>query len=428
VSKGVRTGIIRPAGRTDVTVNGMDFNTPDSLMFEYIQKFGGVLVNNSVIYSKFSEGPFKGKFTGERKYQVPNNAKKMGTYHYLDNARIKIFYRGNEKTCGRCHLPPRTCPGAGLAKDCHSKGGERVFLSDHMRKTWEEIGFKPATFTRPTNDDAGESDKPIAETNNFRRKDPTAAVNEADEERFVGLTIANINLEVSDEDIKKFVSENVSKDLDEKSIDIIRDKTKAVVTITSNLTAEVIKEALSRINFIESKKKFFDRPLYCRPLRDITPNKNPEIINNSTVQESKTPSTEVKTSSTSTPQAQQLNKSSLHTVKTSSTSTSPTLSTTGTIAKVIPGLNPEAQAKALSNKKKKERKKEKEKKKQEEIAEKTSQEKRIRKNLCAFDIMMKNTGARQEADTWDSQIPAHCSPQPWTSKFGQQISQESRRI
>ena len=113
VSKGVVTGAIRPAGRTDVTVSvtGLDFNTPDNLVRDYITKFGGVIINTSVIYSRFTEGPFKGKFTGERKYQVDfsDSRKPMGTYHFLDGARVRIFYRGNQKTCGRCHQHARGC-------------------------------------------------------------------------------------------------------------------------------------------------------------------------------------------------------------------------------------------------------------------------------------------------------------------------------
>ena len=71
VTKGVMTGMIRPSGRKDVTVtvSGLDFNTPDSLVFEYIKRFGGIIISNNVIYTKFSEGPFKGKCNGERKYQ-----------------------------------------------------------------------------------------------------------------------------------------------------------------------------------------------------------------------------------------------------------------------------------------------------------------------------------------------------------------------
>ena len=51
-----------------VTVAVLDFNTPDTLMQEYIIKFGGKLMNPSVSYSKFTKGPFKEKYNGERKY------------------------------------------------------------------------------------------------------------------------------------------------------------------------------------------------------------------------------------------------------------------------------------------------------------------------------------------------------------------------
>ena len=51
VEKGVKTNYIRPAGKRDVevTVVGLGFNTPDSLVQEYIMKFG---VNHSVVRSK----------------------------------------------------------------------------------------------------------------------------------------------------------------------------------------------------------------------------------------------------------------------------------------------------------------------------------------------------------------------------------------
>ena len=104
VGKGVVTGMIRPAGRKDVTVTicGLDFNTPDNLICDYIRKFGGTILNVNVIYSKFTEGPFKGKFNGDRKYQVDfsNSTRSMGTYHFLDGARVRVFYRGNQKSCG----------------------------------------------------------------------------------------------------------------------------------------------------------------------------------------------------------------------------------------------------------------------------------------------------------------------------------------
>ena len=41
VSNGLSTGHIRPAGRRDVmvTIQGLNFNTPDGLVMEYIKKY-----------------------------------------------------------------------------------------------------------------------------------------------------------------------------------------------------------------------------------------------------------------------------------------------------------------------------------------------------------------------------------------------------
>ena len=150
VCKGVTTKNIRPSGRRDVTVtvSGLDFNTPDTLVQEYIAKFGGVLVSSSVIYAKHGEGPFKGKLNGDRKYQVDmtSTQTQMGTYHYLDGERVRVYYRGNSKTCGRCHLTAQQCIGGGIARECQTEGGPRKDLIQHMRELWLEIGFSPTNF------------------------------------------------------------------------------------------------------------------------------------------------------------------------------------------------------------------------------------------------------------------------------------------
>ena len=59
VAEGVMTGSIRPSGRKDVvvTIHGLDFNTPDTFVFQYLSKFGRV-VSQNVIYSKYTDGPF----------------------------------------------------------------------------------------------------------------------------------------------------------------------------------------------------------------------------------------------------------------------------------------------------------------------------------------------------------------------------------
>ena len=73
----------------------------------------------NVIYSKFTEGHFKSKRNGKRKYQVDftNIKRTMGTYHFLDGARVRILYRGNDITCGRCHQTAMGCLGSGIAKN-----------------------------------------------------------------------------------------------------------------------------------------------------------------------------------------------------------------------------------------------------------------------------------------------------------------------
>ena len=81
----------------------------------------------------------------------------MGTFHSLDGMRLKIFYRGNENTCGRCHQGRSKCPGQAVAKICQENKGEKVLLSDHMRKLWAEIGFNPTSFELEDEKDEDES-------------------------------------------------------------------------------------------------------------------------------------------------------------------------------------------------------------------------------------------------------------------------------
>ena len=115
VSKGIWTKNIHPSGRKDVvvTIAGLDFNTPDTLVKEYIEKFCGKMVSPEAIYGKHGDGPLKGFSNGERKYNVEfvDTSKPMGTYHLIDGAKVRVFYRGNVKTCARCHSTAAKCLG-----------------------------------------------------------------------------------------------------------------------------------------------------------------------------------------------------------------------------------------------------------------------------------------------------------------------------
>ena len=283
VSKGVITTMIRPAGRRDVTVSihGLDFNTPDSFVIDYIKAFGGDVINRNVIYAKFTEGPFRGKYSGERKYQVDfsNCTRPLGTYHYLDGCRIKVFYRGNIRTCGRCHQSSVTCPGEGIASQCHDSGGPRVPLVDHMRKIWALIGFEPSKFTLPEDSIIeDEYDRPIHEGSHFSRNDGNnklSEVNTTDEKCFTGLSVANFDASIEEDDIKKFLEKDIGMNLDDAKMDSIRDEKKATVTLSSNWSNIELKSVIKKLNFADCKTKFLGRPLYCRLLREITPEKVP---------------------------------------------------------------------------------------------------------------------------------------------------------
>ena len=272
VSRGIMTGVIRPAGRKDVTVtiSGLDFNTPDTFVFNYLSKFGK-LMNQSVIYSKFTEGPFRGKFNGERKYNVDfsDSSRPMGTFHIIDGAKVRVFYRGNKKTCGRCHKFSADCPGDGLARDCEAAGGDRVNLSDMMKELWEQIRFTPEAF------ELGEEENKafISDKERFPRFLEKAKPQQSEVDKYRGFTVKNFPTSLTDEEIKKFLVESgVSQDESKTQVNISRSSRNASATIEGIEPVEVTK-IIEAIDFPSIRTKFFNVPLYCRPLRIQTPEK-----------------------------------------------------------------------------------------------------------------------------------------------------------
>ena len=111
-----------------------------------------------------------------------------------------------------------------------------------------------------------------------------------------------------------------------------------------------------------------------------------------------------------------------------SASTTPTGGKPKEILRRIPGLPPNAQAKALEIQKERERKESKDKDRKQKSAEKV-QTVQIKESISAFDVMMKARFHQEldQGDLRDQLIPSHCSPAPWTSKFGQSILAETRR-
>ena len=135
----------------------------------------------------------------------------MGTYHLIDGCKVRVFYRGNAKTCGRCHKTARECPGEAVARNCAVGEGARVFLSDHMKKLWEEIGFVPTTFElddeEKTVDDVEQAvkDALIIDKTSFTPTTMRQVPNARDVENFDGLIIRNLPLNLDEKDALPFL-------------------------------------------------------------------------------------------------------------------------------------------------------------------------------------------------------------------------------
>ena len=287
VCKGVQTKNIRPAGRQDVTVtvSGLDYNTPDTVVQDYITKFGGILVSKNVIYGRHGEGPFKGKVNGDRKYQVDfsKTATDMGTYHFLDGERLRVYYRGNRKTCGRCHKVANLCPGGGIAKECQEMGGQRVGLIEHMKILWDKIGFSPTTFKIPekeidTEEINGENlngDQKILDMVNFPRKIVPPTLREEEKDKISGVRITNFPLEVTEDDVLKFLRAKVDKTITPDNLVITKDHRSSIVLLSPGQDKSVIFKAKEILDFNETHKIVYpDRKLYAKLQRTLTPVKS----------------------------------------------------------------------------------------------------------------------------------------------------------
>ena len=211
----------------------------------------------------------------------------MGTYHYLDGARVRVFYRGNIKTCGRCHKSAHECPGGALAKICEEKGGVRLSLADHMRKTWSEIGFQPQSFKLPDSVDEVH-DIPISDLlhfeNSAKATDQSASNAGKDRvelghtqpvsENCTGVKINNFPLEMSNDEIIGFLQNKISPQVVATDVDIVRNKKNSNATIHKGLSLQLINKVMEEIDFSNSKKLVLRLPLYCRPIRNLTPEKS----------------------------------------------------------------------------------------------------------------------------------------------------------
>ena len=289
VEKGVRTNYIRPAGRRDVevTVMGLGFNTPDSLIQEYITKFGGKMVTKDVIYGKYGKGPFQGKLNGIRKYQVNFLEAKlqMGTFHILDGKKAKIFYRGNLSTCGWCQADVTKCPGGAKAKLCKEAGTKQVQLGEHMKELWNKIDFDPQTFeiTEVEYDDMESSDnlggdRKVLEAVHFPRSIEPIKMDPSERAKLSVVRVNNFPHDISEEDIVKFLNKEIKEDINKSEVKAEKTKYSTNVYIGPGPSTAVLAKVIEELDYKTTSKTFFEgRKLHVYLHRPMTPVKTTKV-------------------------------------------------------------------------------------------------------------------------------------------------------
>ena len=162
-----------------------------------------------------------------------------------------------------------------MAKDCEAAGGERIFLTDHMKSLWDKIGFKPSSFSLEVNDDENVDsllqDAPIMDSgsfpSNFTREEPS----ERDLQLSDGITIKNIPKAVEDKELYDLLFEiGVPDDHSMELIHVNKGGKKTFVVIDA-LSPAIVKHIFKKLHYPVSQNKFFGVSIYCNPLRNTTP-------------------------------------------------------------------------------------------------------------------------------------------------------------
>ena len=267
---GIRTVLIKPAGKREVIVNmnGIHPNTRDDSVTDYLGKYGK-LVSNKVIYGVFSGGPLKGLRNGDRAYKVeikPNE--NIGSFHIIDGQKVTVRYAGQQQTCARCHETPQHCRGKGMARNCQAAGGPKVELTEYILKLWQKIGYTPGDIDLPQADQDDFEIEPAVCQQTGGTFTPVKAV--VNPELYTGVKIKAFPEGTDHGAILEFL---MTSGLAEEKKEGVQFKSKGAVTIM-NLTST---ECVSLISVIHHKVHFGQK-LYCNGVIPFTPEKTEATV------------------------------------------------------------------------------------------------------------------------------------------------------
>ena len=148
-----------------------------------------------------------------------------------------------------------------------------------MREVWNEVGFVPVTFELDehdkTEDDIQQAIRDATVLNNIKlptnikRPEPESR----DIKHFNGVSVKNFPSKLDEKAILTFLI-NYGLPTTHDSVHInINKEGKNTGVIIDGLGTTAVQRLYNSIHFPLTKQKFFDVPLYCKPIRNMTPTK-----------------------------------------------------------------------------------------------------------------------------------------------------------
>ena len=258
---GIRSTMVKQAGKKDmvVTLKGIHPNTRDSMVLDYLSKFGKV-VTTKVVHGVFFAGPLKGMRNGDRSFKLEiKPGENIGSYHVLEGQKVSLRYAGQQQTCNHCHETPRNCTGGGIAKKFREGGGVRIEFSDYILALWNKIGYSPQN--ADLSNDINEDQEMEQHVQAF-----TPQKTERSKEVYAGVNIRQFPKEYDQGEVMEFLCRS---GLPETKKDEVILRSNGIVTIKNldDITSNLL------ITAIHGKQNF-GKKLFCNGIIPLTPKKD----------------------------------------------------------------------------------------------------------------------------------------------------------
>ena len=244
-ASGIRSVLIKAVGKREVTVTlkGLYPNTSDTIVIEYLEKFGKV-VSSKVVHCVYSEGPLRGFKNGDRCYRMEiNPSVYLGSYNILDGQKVFLRYPGQMQTCARCLKPSRDCRGKGLARVCEAEGGNKEDFADYVTMMWEAIGYSPEGVLDPS------TDFNQSEVSPQFGGESTPVKSNSSPDKFKGVSIKQFPREMDHGEILEFLVNKGLPELNKESITIGENGTVTARNLSNEVCLDLIKSIHGKTYF-----------------------------------------------------------------------------------------------------------------------------------------------------------------------------------